>query len=233
MTACRPRTEWEKVLFYDGIADTFDEIMNRYDVTRRLEIVFDQFLIHHELAGRRLLDVGAGTGWFSQRAAARGARVVALDVGLHLLQKVREKCRAALVASDACRLPFPDGTFDAVLSSECIEHTTDPLGAVREMARVLRPGGVLVVTVPNRRWRFSATVAALFNLRPYEGLENWVGRGELRRALAGSGVTVVSMIGFHLFPPVLRQTWGLLRLLDRLGGVAGPVMLNIGVEARK
>jgi SAM-dependent methyltransferase len=223
----------EKVFFYDRIADSFDAIMNRYDLGRRLELVFDRFLPVDELTGRSLLDVGAGTGWFSQRAVAAGARVVALDVGLRLLTKVREKCNARLVAADACRLPFADRSFEIVLSSECIEHTPDPLGAVREMIRVLRPGGVLVVTVPNRLWRLSAVAAAVLKLRPYEGLENWVSWPALRRTLRAGGLTITTMVGFHLFPPVVRVTWPLLRAADGLGGVAGPLMLNIGVKARK
>jgi hypothetical protein len=105
--------------------------------------------------------------------------------------------------------------------------------ALGEMARVVKPGGTLVVTVPNRLWRFSATVANALGLRPYDGLENWVSWGELKRALRAGGMEIPSMIGFHLFPPVISAMWPLLRVTDRLGGVVGPLMLNIAVKAEK
>jgi SAM-dependent methyltransferase len=226
-------TERDKLLFYDGIADSFDAIINRYDLDRRLQIVFQRFLSPTELVGRSVLDVGSGTGWFSQRAAAQGAQVVALDIGLRLLAKVREKCAARVVGGDACCLPFPDSTFDVVISSECIEHTLDPRQALREMHRVLRPEGTLVLTVPNRLWHFSATVAATFKLRPYEGFEHWVGWRQLETEIARLNMRNVSMLGFHLFPPVVRATWPLLRRLDPVGERVGPIMLNIAVKARK
>jgi len=222
-----------KLLFYDGIADTFDSVMNRYDLARRLEIVFDELLAGHDLAGRRVLDVGSGTGWFSRVAVERGARVVALDIGVRLLAKVREKCPALLAAADACALPFRDDTFDVVMSSECIEHTLDPKGALREMGRVLRPAGTLVVTVPNQAWHWSATLAAVFKLRPYEGLENWVSWRELQRELREMRLQIDTIAGFHLFPPLLRPTWPLLRFADRFGAVLGPVMLNLAAKATK
>lgn len=229
----RQTESWQKVLFYDTIADSFDTIVNRYDLQRRLDIVFDGLLSGVELSGRSVLDVGCGTGWFSQRASARGAQVVSLDVGERLLFKVREKCPSELVAGDACALPFASSTFDVVISSECIQHTLDPLRAVREMGRVLNPEGTLIVTVPNRLWRISATVAAVLKIRPYEGLENWVGWRQLKRELSAMQMEITSMAGFHLFPPVLRGTWPFLRFMDRFGGGLGPVMLNIAVKARK
>ena len=222
-----------KERFYDTIADRFDAVMNPYDLGRRVEIVFDELLAEETLANRRLLDVGCGTGWFSQRAAACGAKVTALDIGIRLLNKTREKCEASLVAADACRLPFLDRTLDIVVSSECIEHTREPLRAVAEMCRVLRPGGILVITVPNKFWRLSATFAAVFKLRPYEGLENWLWWWQLRRALRKGNTRIVSMFGFHLFPPLLRVSWPLLRYIDRFGQAIGPVMLNLAAKAVK
>jgi 2-polyprenyl-3-methyl-5-hydroxy-6-metoxy-1,4-benzoquinol methylase len=222
-----------RLYFYDGIAAVFDAVMNPYDLQRRLEVVFDEFLAEHDLADRRVLDVGCGTGWFSQRATQRNANVTSVDIGLSLLAETRIKAGSDLVAADACALPFPDGTFDVVLSSECIEHTLDPQLAAAEICRVTRPGGLVVITVPNRIWRFSATIAAVLKLRPYDGYEHWVGWRELRRVLTRSGVQVRRMRGFHLVPPVWRRTWSLLRRLDDYGGTLGPVMLNIAVMGRK
>lgn len=226
-------TARSKELFYDTIADRFDTVMNRYDLTRRVEIVFDELLGGASLEGLRLLDAGCGTGWFSARAAARHARVISLDIGVRLLEKTREKCPAALVAGDACHLPFADSTLDIVISSECIEHTQEPLQAVRELCRVLKPGGTLIITVPNRFWRWSATFAAVFKLRPYEGLENWLWWWELRRGLRTEKMRIVAMSGFHLFPPLVRASWPVLRYVDRFGGLIGPVMLNLAVKAEK
>ena len=63
-------TDQQKLRFYDTIADRFDTIVNRFDLDRRLDIVFAEFLTGADLRGRTLLDAGCGTGWFSQRAMA-------------------------------------------------------------------------------------------------------------------------------------------------------------------
>jgi len=62
-----------KLYFYDTIADRFDELVNAYDLRRRLEIVFDELLGPGDLTGRTVLDVCCGSGWFSREAARRGA----------------------------------------------------------------------------------------------------------------------------------------------------------------
>jgi ubiquinone/menaquinone biosynthesis C-methylase UbiE len=219
--------------FYDGIADSFDAIMNPYDLQQRLQLVCHDLIDEDEASGRRVLDVGCGTGWFSREIERAGGRVVALDIGLNLLARVGEKCRAARVAGDACRLAFADASFDIVVSSECIEHTADPRRALTEMCRVLKPGGLLVVTVPNQFWRWAEVVARVFKLRPYEGLENWLWRSQLVGTLRASGMVIERTSGVHLFPPVIRWTWPLLRRVDRAGRRLGPVMVNIAARARK
>lgn len=222
-----------KLYFYDSIADDFDRIANTYDLRRRLAVIFDELLGSHDLRGKRLLDVGSGTGWFSEAAVARGASVVSLDIGTRLLARARARSGSVPVGGDACALPFLPNTFDVVVSSECIEHTLDPLRALREMTRVLAPRGVLVVTTPNRVWRWSATVARVLRLRPYEGYEHWIGRGQARRVLRENGLAVDTVVGFHLVPPLVRSTWPLLRRVDRFGAVLSPVMLNFAVKASK
>jgi 2-polyprenyl-6-hydroxyphenyl methylase/3-demethylubiquinone-9 3-methyltransferase len=222
-----------KQRFYDGIAGSFDAMMNPYDLQQRLWLVCHDLLAPGEVRDRRVLDVGCGTGWFSREMERAGGRVVALDIGVNLLEKVAAKCGAARVAADACRLAFADESFDVVISSECIEHTVDPLQALAEMCRVLKPGGVLVVTVPNEFWRWAEVVARVFKLRPYEGLENWLWRSQLVDALQRSGMTVELTSGVHLFPPVIPWTWPLLRRVDRGGRRLGPVMVNLAAKARK
>ena len=229
------RSVRDRLYFYDTIADRFDVVMNAYDLQRRLDIVFDELCPPERLRAAAVLDVGAGTGWFSQRALASGACVVSTDIAVAMLHQTRVKCNVPVVASDACHLALRSESFDVVIASECIEHTLDPLRAVREMHRVLRPGGSLIVTVPNRLWRFSATIAAWLKVRPYEGLEHWVGWGQLQRTLTLLGMRIVVMKGFHMFPPIFRITWPWLRGVDRYGShrALGPLMLNIAVKADK
>lgn len=212
--------------FYDTIADDFDAIMDHYDLGRRLEVVFDDLLAGTGLAGRRVLDAGCGTGFFSARARDAGAGVVSLDIGTNLLRVARKKGLTRLVAADLLAAPFPDGTFDVVVSSECIEHTPSPPQAVAELARVLKPGGVLALTCPNRFWHWSCVVAGALGVRPYQGFENWPGWWSLERWLEENGIAVQRHVGLHLFPFVLRLTQPLLRRLDRAGGTVGPLYVN-------
>jgi SAM-dependent methyltransferase len=219
--------------YYDSIAGEFDALMNPYDLQRRVELVFDELLRGRTLANLRVLDVGCGTGPFSLVAQERGANVVSLDLGVELLRRARGKGARRTIAGDAAALPFADGSFDVVMSSECIEHTPGPEQSVAEMLRVLRSGGILVVTCPNRFWRWSVVLARVFNLRPYRGLENWPGWLALRRWVRAHGGSVRLHVGLHLFPFVLPITQPLLRRLDRFGSVCGPVCVNQGICAIK
>lgn len=115
-------------------------------------------------AGELLLDVGCGRGRHSFEALVRGLDVVSVDLDeLALKQTVSDALDlrdAGLIPAgpsggctraDALRLPFADGVFDRVVASEVLEHIIDDEGVVRELFRVVRPGGSIVVTVP-RRW---------------------------------------------------------------------------------
>ena len=111
--------------------------------------------------GDRVLDLGCGFGRHAFEAARRGASVVALDAGPDEVAQVRGTFAAMIemgeippdhpataVQGDALSLPFADGTFDRVIASEVLEHIPDDTAAMRELARVLRPGGAMAVTVP-------------------------------------------------------------------------------------
>jgi 2-polyprenyl-3-methyl-5-hydroxy-6-metoxy-1,4-benzoquinol methylase len=218
---------------YDLIAHEFDSVMNRYDVERRVNVVFEQLLDHVDLKEMLLLDAGCGTGIFSVEAARRGATVISLDCGKNLLRETRRKGIIAVLAGDVARMPIRDATFDVVVSSECVEHTPSPRATLRELVRVLRPGGWLVVTCPNAFWRWSCSVANALRLRPYHGLENWPTWTELRTWANQAGVRVHQQVGLHLFPFILTATHPMLRRLDRLGSRFGRIYVNQCLAGQK
>ncbi len=97
--------------------------------------------------GLRILDVGCGAGATAVDFSANGW-VCACDRSLHALRFVGERGIANRVAADAEGLPFRDGTFDVILAFDVLEHVTDDAGFLRELARVLAPGGALAIHVP-------------------------------------------------------------------------------------
>jgi demethylmenaquinone methyltransferase/2-methoxy-6-polyprenyl-1,4-benzoquinol methylase len=135
------------------VAAMFDAVARRYDLTndvlslgqdrRWRTAVLDAVQVG---PGERVLDLAAGTGTSSQPFADAGARVVPCDFSTGML-RVGKRARRALpfTAGDATRLPFADGTFDAVTISFGLRNIVDPLAGLREMRRVTRDGGRLVV----------------------------------------------------------------------------------------
>lgn len=224
----------DKGLFYDRFASEFDRKMNMYDTEKRVRVVFNTLLSPREVKGKKLLDAGCGTGWFSSRAVEHGAVVTSLDVGENLLNEVKKKCRSTRVVGDVTALKFEDNSFDIIVSSDVIEHTPDPAKAISEMARVLKKGGVLALTVPNNRWHFAVSVGNALKLRPYQGYENWVGWGQLKKELEKNGLRVEKQLGFHFIPFVVTALYPVIDYFDRFGeGALGRVMVNIGVRAVK
>jgi SAM-dependent methyltransferase len=111
--------------------------------------------------GHRLLDLGSGAGRHAFESLRRGALVTAFDYDAVELKEAKnlfgamdeagetgEGASGAVVNGDAVGLPFPDNTFDRIIAAEVLEHIPDDQAAMAELARVLKPGGTLAVTVP-------------------------------------------------------------------------------------
>ena len=125
-----------------------------------LTVDFDQFPVG---PGDRVLDMGCGGGRHAFSLYKRGADVVAFDMSFEDLVEVKtmftaidlegqapEGSRADVVRGTAYQLPFEDASFDRVIAAEIMEHLPEDELAMSELYRVLKPGGLIAVTVP--RW---------------------------------------------------------------------------------
>jgi len=108
----------------------------------------DQFLPLVRAPGRGTLDVGCGEGRLTRHLASLGHRVVGIDASPSLVAAARELApEMELHVANAAALPFDDASFDLVVSFMCLHDVDDLDGAVREIARVLEPGGVACLAV--------------------------------------------------------------------------------------
>lgn len=135
------------------VAAMFDGVARRYDVTNDV-LALGQTRLWRRAAvnalrpqpGERIVDLAAGTGTSSVPLAAAGAFVIPCDFSLGMLAVGRERQPGLpFVAGDALHLPFADRSLDAITISFGLRNTADPLAALEEMRRVVRPGGRLVV----------------------------------------------------------------------------------------
>ena len=157
--------------------------------------------------GGDVLDVATGTGLVAEALVARGFRVTGIDQSTEMLARARERFggRVELVEGSADELPFPDSSFDHLTFTYLLRYVDDPAATVRELARVVRPGGTIAMLefdVPRGVWR------PLWNL--------WVGVGlPVAGRLISPGWHDVgrflgpSIRGFHAAYPeaALRALW--------------------------
>jgi SAM-dependent methyltransferase len=145
-----------------------------------------------------ILDAGCGTGANLASLAGPGRRV-GLDLAPAALRHARSRGLSELVRGDVSRLPFPDARFDAAISLSVLYHqwVPDPGAALRELHRVLRPRGLLLVDVPAHPSLHSPHDEAVMTARRFTA-------GGLRNLVAASGFTILRLTHWNtlLFPAV-------------------------------
>jgi SAM-dependent methyltransferase len=218
-------------LYYEELGEDFARFMSAYDVDRRVRLI--RRLLPTGRPFPRALEVGCGTGEISRVLVGLAGALTVCDISEALARQAGERAGCAWAQQDACRLTLPDGAFDLVVSSECIEHTPDPRAALSEMARVLAPGGLLVVTSPNRLWFPALHLAEALGLRRFRGNEIWLFPWQARTVLADRGLAIVASRGCHLFPWQIPGARAVLPFFERFDRLLAPAMINFGIAAEK
>lgn len=136
--------------YYDAFAATYEA---RRDGRGRYHDLLDEMEVEfcaRWVRDRSVLEVGCGTGLLLRRFAALAGEAVGVDLSPGMLAHARAR-GLTVVEGDAAALPFPDARFDVAVSFKTLPHVPDLRRALAEMARVVRPGGLLVVETYNPR----------------------------------------------------------------------------------
>jgi SAM-dependent methyltransferase len=212
---------------------------------RKLEALF----LRHIPEGARVLDAGCGRSLFTEIRPRWPFTIVAADVEYDLLHERKASFGdVRWVVAGARPLPFADQSFDVVFAGELIEHLPDPVEGLDEFHRVLRPGGRLILTTPNR---LRLANVADRSERPYSPDHlSELSYDEVRRLLPRRGFTVEQATGLHLelllnwFSPQpkldrLQRRWNrrwavpLMKLLLAAGALAPRYALDLVFVARR
>ena len=189
--------------------------------------------------GHSLLNVGAGQGTFSQLLERRGFAVTSVDPSPEAVGLLRERVRGPVFAASAGELPFADAQFDGAVLGEVLEHIEDDLGALREVVRVVRRGGVVAASVPANPAFFGPSDEWAGHHRRYtrESLHELCTRAGLEvERLRAWGFPVSTFYHRRIYEPRLssrgpaRPRWYLRPAVAALGVALQLDRLLVGVE---
>ncbi|HED64073.1 MAG TPA: class I SAM-dependent methyltransferase [Planctomycetes bacterium] len=170
-------------------------------------------LLAHELAGERparVLDLGCGNGGFLPGLAEIADRVFPSDISAESLVHCADRGFPGGVVSSGYALPYADESFDLVCMFDAIEHIEDDQRVLREVARILKPGGRILVTVPAYQFLYANNDRIAQHYRRYD-------RPMLRRIFAGADLQVrrITHTNVFLFPLILPTVLAL-KVVERL-----------------
>jgi SAM-dependent methyltransferase len=143
----------------------------------------------------RILDAGCGTGGLIRRMerAHPQWKWTGLDAEPLACELARSRCEAEIIQGSLLSLPFPNSTFDAVVCADVLYHLDDDFAALREIHRVLRPGGTVVVNVPAHQWLHSYHDVTVHGRRRYE-------RSDLVERFSRTGFGVQTLTHWNFLP---------------------------------
>jgi 2-polyprenyl-3-methyl-5-hydroxy-6-metoxy-1,4-benzoquinol methylase len=200
------------VILHERKASRWEELYTLPSFQRRAAVILG--LLEGRLQpGASWLDAGCGSGFFSRQLASRGCAVTGLDASPGMIETSRKLAAAAgpfailpqfELVTTIEHLPSDSGTFEGILCSSVIEYIDDPAKALREFARLLKPGGVLLMTVPNRASIVRRIESAMFWLTKKlinAHSKHHFSRQELEGLLVGAGFHVEAFDCFGIILP--------------------------------
>ena len=199
------KNNWET--FWQKKENVHEYYSNTDRVLRNLAKVTD-------LKGKKVLEIGAGTGRDSLNLINLGAEVYQLDYAMNALKLMKEVAdesglKVYLIGGDAFNLPFPDETFDIVFHQGLLEHFREPTATnlLKENARIVKKGGILLIDVPQRYHPYTVIKHILIALNAwFAGWEREFSVGELEQKLAGLGLTPFYAYGEWMYPSLFYRT---------------------------
>ena len=174
----------------------------RWQERRRIALIAGLF---PPVRGMRILDAGCGSGWLSGVLSRRGMRVIAADIGYDSVARADARLKArgepvSFSVGDIYHLPFADQAFDGIVASEVLEHLPDPSLAIAELSRVIRPGGIAVISTPYRE-RIESTLCIHCNrATPVNAHLHSFDEHSLGAVLSDGGFTVERRVRFACRP---------------------------------
>ncbi|MBI3762276.1 MAG: class I SAM-dependent methyltransferase [Chloroflexi bacterium] len=179
--------------YFSAVADQWDEIRAGYFTEHMRDAAIARVAALHPsplYPNAVVADVGTGTGFVAMGLAPKAAKVYGFDASPEMLAVARRNLAAfpnvELREAPGDRLPLPDGALDGVFANMYLHHAPDPAAAIREMARLLKPGGVLCLTdldTHNHEWQREQMA------------DLWLGfdRADIRRWFAEAGLTDIDV----------------------------------------
>lgn len=175
------------------------------------------------ISGARILEVGAGRGADSIEFVRLGARGIAVDnsdvaIQVSVRNAASQAAGLSVLKADAFELPFKDNSFDIIFHQGFLEHFREPKIILAEQIRVLKPGGYILVDVPERfnLWTVKKGILSLVRLW-FAGWETSFTKNNLCRLLSGSGLKIHSFYRRDYYPPLFRMLKNMRKIEERLG----------------
>jgi ubiquinone/menaquinone biosynthesis C-methylase UbiE len=173
--------------YFDTVAPQWDNLREGFFSEAVRERAFDSA---GAVAGKIAADIGAGSGFVTEGLLKRGLRVIAVDRSAAMLEEMKRKFGESSTVEyhlgEADSLPLADDSVDYAFANMYLHHVESPFAAIREMARILKPGGRLVITDLDRHE---------FDFLRKEHCDRWMGfdRPDVARWLVEAGLTEVSI----------------------------------------
>jgi len=228
----------DQEMFYDSIAEEWEDFIDLYDTGRRIEVLLDNFLADLVLQKLSVLEVGPGLGFFTKKLLEKGAsKLTCLDIAPRLIKKIKEafptvECITGDVLNASAVLG--ERQFDVIVCSEVIEHTSNPQLALEQLAKLMAPDSILLLTVPNKRWFWLLKVAVFLRLRKnYKGYENWICPKQLLHRLDELGLHISKISGIHIVPWQIIPKCVLRWLDERTKKFSYYFAINLAVKCQK